>query len=116
MSISFEKNKTDDVLKFKARWVVHKYKQENELNYLNIFVIVIKLLSYKFLMTISIKRDFKIKHKNVVIVFLYKFLNEISYVTQSILFEIKKKKQIICLLKKALYDLKQASRIWYQTI
>ena len=53
-------------------------------------------------MTINIKRDFKIKHMNVVVVFFYEILNEIIYVTRFLLFEIEKKKQIICLLKKAL--------------
>ena len=62
-------------------------------------------------MTINIKRDLKIKYINIVLVFLYEFLNEIIYVTQSILFEIKKKKQMICLLKKTFYDLKQTSRV-----
>ena len=111
-----KKNKTDNVLKFKARWMIHEYKQENELNYLNTFVTVIKSMSYKSLMTISIKRNLKIKHMNVMIVFLYEFLNEIIYVTQFILFEIENKKQIVCILKKAFYDFKQTSRIWYQTI
>ena len=53
---------------------------------------------------------------NVIIVFLYEFLDEIIYVTQFILFEIKNKKQIVCILKKVFYDLEQISRIWYQTI
>ena len=81
------------------------------MNYLNTFVTVIKSVSYKFFMTINIKRNFKIKHINVVIVFFYRFLNEIIYVIQFILFEMKKKNQIICLLKKAFYDLKQMSQI-----
>ena len=96
--------------------MIHEYKKENELNYLNTFVTVIKSMSYKFFMTISIKRDLKIKHMNVIIVFLYEFLDEIIYVTQFILFEIKNKKQIVCILKKVFYDLEQISRIWYQTI
>ena len=53
---------------------------------------------------------------NVMIVFFYGFLDEFIYATQFILFEIENKKQIVCILKKALYDLKQTSRIWYQTI
>ena len=106
-----KKNKIDDLLKFKARWTIHKYKQKNELNYLHTFVIVIKSMLYKFFMTISIKQNLKIKYMNVVVVFLYEFLNEIIYVIQFILFEIEKKKQIICLLKKAFYDLKQTSQV-----
>ena len=61
-------------------------------------------------MTINTKRDLKVKYINIVIVFLYKFLDEIIYITYFILFEIEKKK-IICLLKKAFYNLKQISQI-----
>ena len=103
-------------MKFKARWMIHEYKQENKLNYLNTSVTMIKSMSYKFFMTISIKRNFKIRHMNMMIVFFYEFLDEVIYVTQFILFEIKNKKQIVCILKKAFYDLKQTSRVWYQTI
>ena len=68
---------------------MYEYKQRNELNYLNTFVIVIKSVSYKFFMTINIQRNFKIKHMNVVIVFFYEFLNEIIYLIQFVLFEKK---------------------------
>ena len=91
--------------------MIHEYKQENELSYLNTFVTIIKSMSYKFFMTINIKRDLKIKHMNIMIVFLYEFLDEVIYITQFILFEIKNKKQIVYILKKTLYDLKQTSRV-----
>ena len=42
-----------NILKYKAQWVVHSYKQKFELNYENIFTIVIKLISYKTFLIIS---------------------------------------------------------------
>ncbi len=47
---------------------------------------------------------------NVVIAFLYDFLNKLMYVKQS--HEFVKNANLICRLKKALYDLKQAFKIW----
>ena len=51
---------------------------------------MIKSVSHEFFMTISIKRDLKITHMNIYIVFLYEFVDEIIYVIQSILFKIEK--------------------------
>ncbi len=47
---------------------------------------------------------------NVVTAFLYGFLNELVYVEQPHGFV--KNSNLVCRLKKALYDLKQASRVW----
>ncbi len=58
---------------------------------------------------IAATRDLHIEQMNVVIAFLYEFLNELIYVKQSHDFVIDL--DLICRLRKALYDLKQASRV-----
>ena len=55
-------------------------------------------------------RNLHIKQINVVTVFLYKFLDELMYVKQS--HEFVKNLSLICKLRKALYDLKQAFKVW----
>ena len=51
---------------------------------------------------------------NVIIAFLYEFLDEKMYVRQST--RMKDETNRVCFLKKILYDLKQFSRVWYQIL
>jgi hypothetical protein len=61
-------------------------------------------------MTISAKQDLQIRHMNVIIAFLYEVLDEDVYIDQSHMFEFEEK-DLVCKLKRALYKLKQASKI-----
>ena len=65
-------------------------------------------------MTVFAKRDYRIRQMNVIIAFLYEFLDEKMYVRQST--HMKDEISKVCLLKKTLYDLKQFSHVWYQTL
>ena len=58
---------------------------------------------------IAVTRDLHIEQMNVIIAFLYEFLNELIYVKQSHDFVIDF--NLICKLRKALYDLKQTSKV-----
>jgi hypothetical protein len=48
---------------------------------------------------------------NVVIAFLYELLDEDVYVIQSHMFEFEEDEDLVCRLKRALYDLKQTSKM-----
>ena len=75
-----KKDRDGKVLKYKARWVVHGYKQKEGLDYLDTFATVVKPVSYKALMGISVKKGLSIHHMDVVTAFLYGFLDEAIYV------------------------------------
>ncbi len=109
-----KKDRFGNVLKYKARWVAHGYKQKEGLDYVNTFAAVVKPMSYKCLMAVGVRRKFRIRHMDVVTAFLYGFLDEVIYVEQPHLFEIDIDK--VCKLLKALYGLKQAPHIWYKTL
>ncbi len=100
----------ENILKYKVRWVVHEYKQQYEIDYNEIWSKVVKSAIFRMMFDITATRDLHIEQMNVIIVFLYKFLNELIYVKQSHDFVIDL--NLICRLRKALYDLKQASRVW----
>ena len=51
---------------------------------------------------------------NIVTVYLFRFLDEKVYIHQSTL--MKDDTSRVCLLKKALYSLKQSAHVWYQTL
>ena len=41
-------------LKYKVRWVAHRYKQKEKLAYVKMFAAVIKLISYKCLFAVEV--------------------------------------------------------------
>ncbi len=113
-----KRDRDDKSQRYKVRWVTHDFKQRHEVDFDETFVSVVKSVSYKSLMTISTIRELQIRHMNVVIAFLYKLLDEDVYVIQSQMFEFEKNEDdtFVCKLKRALYDLKQTSKMWYDII
>jgi hypothetical protein len=63
---------------------------------------------------IIVVNDWEIEQMNVKITFLYDKILEDVYVVQLTNFE--KSVNQVCKLNKALYDLKQSSRIWFETL
>ena len=109
-----KKDRDGHVLKYKARWVAHGFKQEEGIDFVETFAAVVKPMSYKCLFGVSVKRGYKIRQMDIVTAFLYGFLDEIIYVEQPHLFDFDP--ELVCRLRKALYGLKQAPQVWYQTL
>ena len=82
-----EKDRWGKILKFKARWVVYGYKQQEGLDYTETFTSVIKSMSWKSMMDISIKRGYRICQMDDINAFLYGFLDEKIYIMQPTVFE-----------------------------
>jgi hypothetical protein len=109
-----KKKKHDEILRYKTRWVIRDFEQIERLNYTKTFVSMIKLMSYKTIYVIIAVNDWEIEQMNVKIVFLYEKIHENVFVVQFTNFE--QRINQICKLNKALYDLKQSSRIWFETL
>ena len=83
---NLKKDRSGDNLKYKARWV-HGYKQREGVDYLDTFAVVMKPVSYKPVLAISVETGYTIKNMDVVTAFLYELLGEDVFVTQLIGFE-----------------------------
>ncbi len=109
-----KREKHDEILRYKARWVIRDFEQIEKLNYTKTFVFMMKSMSYKTMYVIIVVNDWKIEQINVKMIFLYDKIHEKIYVAQFTDFE--QSVNQICKLNKALYDLKQSSRIWFETL
>ena len=110
--IKYELN--ENILKYKTRWIMHDYKQQFDVDFNNTWTEMMKLTFFKSLFILAEARDLYIYQMNVVIAFLYEILKEVIYVSQSN--DFIEDSTLICELRKAFYDLKQSSRVWYNVI
>ena len=99
------------IIKYKTRWVVHGYKQQEGVDYNKTWAGVVKPSSFRSLFEIAAKRSLYMEQMDVVTAFLYGFLDEDIFVNQPEGYVIDA--ALVCHLRKALYGLKQAPRVWY---
>ena len=102
------------ILRFKARWVVHGYKQLYGVDYSETWAGVVRDSSYRTLFAIGAERRLHMHQMDVVTAFLYGFVDADIYVSQPDGFI--EDHDLVCHLLKALYGLKQAPRVWYGVI
>lgn len=102
------------ILKYKARWVVHGFKQIQGIDYYATCAGVVKPASFRILFAIAAAKSLRILQLDIVTAFLYGLLDEEIYVKQPDGFI--KDQSLVCLLIEALYGLKQAPRVWYGVI
>lgn len=71
-------------------------------------------MSNKYFFAMKVKHGYWICYIDVVIVFLYKFLNGVFYINQFHLFLTEPNK--VYKLIKAFWKLKQVPHVWYKTL
>jgi hypothetical protein len=104
----------DEILRYKTRWMIREFEQIEKLDYTKTFVSMIKSMNYKTMYVIIVVNDWKIEQMNVKTVFLYDKIHENVFVVQLTSFE--QRINQVCKLNKALYDLKQFSKVWFETL
>ena len=107
-------NAEGKVQKYKSRLVEKGYSQVEGIDFSEIFSLVAKLTSIRFLLSIAPAFDLEVEQMDVKIVFLHGDLEEEIYMKQPEGFIVKGKNELVCKLKKSLYGLKQSPRMWYQ--
>ncbi|GJR36657.1 retrovirus-related pol polyprotein from transposon TNT 1-94 [Tanacetum coccineum] len=113
------RNKLDEngvVSQNKARLVAQGYNQQEGIDYDETYALVARLESIRILLAYDYALDFKLFQMDVKSAFLNSFINEEVYVGQPSGFIDFEKTNHVYTLKKALYDLKQAPKAWYDRL
>ncbi|GJY07404.1 retrovirus-related pol polyprotein from transposon TNT 1-94 [Tanacetum coccineum] len=113
------RNKLDKngiVSRNKARLVSQGYNQQEGIDYDETYTSVARLESIRILLAYACALDFELFQMDVKSAFLNGFINEEVYVAQPLRFIDFEKLEYVYKLKKALYDLKQAPKAWYDRL
>ena len=109
--------------KYKARLVAKGFKQEHGVEYNEIFSPVVKMTTLRLLLGVMATEELELEQLDVLeleqldvkMTFLHGDLEEDIYMSQPVGFTTtREESHLVCRLKKSLYGLKQASRMWYQ--
>ena len=80
LDIQAKKDGFDNVLKYKACWVTHSYKKKKCLHYANSFIVIVKPISYKYLMAMEVRGKFSILYMDIVMALFYDFYDQVVYI------------------------------------
>jgi len=112
-------NKKDDqgkVVRNKASLVAKGFSQVEGLDFGETFALVARLEAIHILLAYASSHDIMLFQMDVKSDFLNGYINELAYVEQPPSFEDPRYPKHFYRLSKALYDLKQAPRAWYERL
>ena len=101
--------------KYKARFVARGFSQKEGIDYEETFAPVARYTSVRTILAIAASKGWKVHQMDVKTVFLNGKIEEV-YIEQPEGFSTHDSKTRVCKLKKALYGLKEAPRVWYERL
>ncbi|BES98092.1 Hydra magnipapillata [Nesidiocoris tenuis] len=101
------------IARYRARLVARGFTQTYGVDYLETFAPVVKFSSLRLLFALAVELDLNIDCLDVDTAFLYGVLDEVVYMRQPEGCKIAGKESKVCKLNKAIYGLKQSSRLWF---
>nr|GFA41491.1 hypothetical protein [Tanacetum cinerariifolium] len=104
------------ILKNKARLVARGYRQEEGIDFEELFALVARLEAIRIFLAYAAHKNMVIYQMDVKTVFLNGNLREVVYISQPDGFVDPDNPNHVYKLKKALYGLKQAPRAWYDML
>jgi len=115
------KAKTDasgEVNRYKARYVARGFTQRPGIDFTETTSPVVSLTALRTLLSVAAREDMELKQLDVNSAFLYGHLDEEIYLHQPTGFEKTgaSGERLVCKLRKAIYGLKQAGRVWWKLI
>lgn len=96
----------------KGRLVAKGYSQVEGVDYNEVFAPVVKHISIRNILSLVVNEDLHLEQLDVKTAFLNGTLEEEIFMEQPEGYEVKGKEDMVCLLKKSLYGLKQSPRQW----
>lgn len=103
-------NSKNQVERYRARLVAKGFSQKQGIDYTETFSPVVRMDTIRFLLAYAAKADLNMVHFDVTTAFLYGQLQETIYMDQPPGSD--SKKNLVRLLNKSIYGLKQSSRVW----
>lgn len=102
--------KPTDKPKYKARLVAKGFKQEEGIDYTEIFSPVVRHTSIRILLSLVVQFDLELEQMDVTTTFLYGNLEDDLYMAQPPGFVEDGREDYVCHFKKSIYGLKQSPR------
>lgn len=96
--------------RFKAKLVAKGYSQKEGIDYQEIFSLVVKHVSIRLLLNAVVHFDMELQQMDVKTSFFHGYVEETIYMDQPEGYVDKNHPDIVCLLKRLLYGLKQSPR------
>ncbi|GKC94298.1 putative ribonuclease H-like domain-containing protein [Tanacetum coccineum] len=111
-----KKDKRGIVVRNKARLVAQEYKEEEGIDYDEVFAPVARVEAIRLFLAFALFMNFPVYQMDVKSDFLYGTIEEEVYVCQPLGFVDPEFPKKVYKVEKALYGLHQAPRAWYETL
>lgn len=96
--------------------IAQGFSQKYGTDYDQVFAPVVKQTTFRILLSIAGKEGMLVQHWDAKTAFLNGKIKEKIYMKQPPEYEQEEKLDLVCLLKKSIYGLKQAARLWSEVI
>ena len=111
-----KRNAEGDIERYKARLVARGFSQKYGVDYDEVFAPVVRQTTFRTLLTVASQKGMIIKHFDAKTAFLNGELEETIFMKLPEGYIGTGKKDLVCKLKKGIYGLKQAAKVWNDKI